>query len=68
MNHPDVEISVRGSNRYVVMTTEHYRYLRECELDVALAQSRADIEAGRAVNESVADHLARLDAHNQSPR
>ncbi len=40
-------ISVRGKNRFVVMDIEHYQYLRECELEAALAQSRADYEEGR---------------------
>ena len=36
--------------------------MRECELESALAQSRADLEAGRSVAESAADHMARLEA------
>ena len=59
-------ISEHGVGKYVVMTVEHHQYLRECELDSAVAQSRADIAAGRYVKESVADHLARLDAQIQS--
>ena len=54
-------ISVRGKNRFVVMDIEHYQYLRECELEAALAQSRADYEAGRFVMESPEEHLARLE-------
>jgi hypothetical protein len=40
----------------------HYHYLRECELDAALAQSQADVAAGRFVVESAQAHAARLDA------
>ena len=54
-------ISVRGKNRYVVMDVKHYQYLRECELEAALAQSRADIAAGKFVIETPEAHLARLD-------
>ena len=44
------------------MSQEHYHYLRECELEAALMQSKADVAAGRAVQESAQDHMARLDA------
>jgi PHD/YefM family antitoxin component YafN of YafNO toxin-antitoxin module len=55
-------ISVRGKERFVIMDLEHYHYLRECELEAALAQTRADIAAGRLVKESAEDHLSRLKA------
>lgn len=53
-------ISVDGKNRYVVMDVKHYQYLRECELEAALAQSCADIAAGKFVIETPEAHLARL--------
>ena len=53
-------VSVRGADRYVVMELAHYQHLRECELEAALAESRADIAAGRFVVESPEAHLARL--------
>ena len=52
-------ISVRGKDRFVVMNVDHYNYLRECELEAALAQSRADIAAGRFVRESAQAHVDR---------
>ena len=55
-------ISVRGKERFVVMDLEHYHYLRECELEAALAQTRADIAAGRLVKERAEEHLSRLKA------
>jgi len=55
-------VSVRGKDRFVVMDMAQYHYLRECELDAALAQTRADLAAGRRVQESPEAHLARLDA------
>lgn len=57
-------VSVRGKDRFVVMDVAHYHYLRECELDAALTESRADLTAGRAVQESAEAHLARLDGLN----
>ena len=59
---PEAMVSVRGKDKFVVMDIAHYHYLRECELDAALAQTRADLTAGRAVQESPGAHLARLDA------
>lgn len=53
-------VSVRGTERYVVMELAQYQRLRECELEAALAESRADIAAGRFVVESPARHVARL--------
>lgn len=61
---PEAIISVRGKDKFVVMEMAHYHYLRECELDAALAQTRADMAAGRMVQESPEAHLARLDAMN----
>lgn len=59
---PEAMISVRGKERYVVMEVAQYHYLRECELDAALAQSQADLAAGRFVVESPQAHMDRMDA------
>jgi len=59
-------ISVRGKDRFVVMEMAQYHYLRECELEAALAQSQDDLTAGRAVQESANAHLARLEALPQA--
>ena len=61
-NAPEAIVSVRGKDKFVVMDMAQYHYLHECELDAALAQTRADLAAGRAVQESPEAHLARLDA------
>lgn len=57
---PEAFITVRGKKRYVVMNIEHFQYLRECELEAALLEAKADLEAGRVVVESVAEHMKRL--------
>ncbi|MBK5941836.1 hypothetical protein [Halochromatium roseum] len=59
-------VAVRGRPTYVVMTLDHYQHLRECELDVALAETRADLAAGRVIRESAEAHLERLDAMERS--
>ena len=53
-------VTVRGKDRFVVMEIEQYHYLRECELEAALAETRADIAAGRAVKESPVAHVKRV--------
>ncbi len=58
---PDAVVSVRGKDRFVVMELSHYHYLRECELEAALAETRADLAAGRYVVETAAEHAKRLD-------
>jgi len=59
--YPEAIVSVRGKDRFVVMDMAHYHHLRECELEAALTQTRADVAAGRFVQESPEAHLARLD-------
>jgi PHD/YefM family antitoxin component YafN of YafNO toxin-antitoxin module len=58
--HSEAIVSVRGKERFVVMDIAQYHYLRECELEAALAETRADLAAGRFVQESPEDHLARI--------
>ena len=60
-DYDEAIVSVRGKDRYVVMDLAHYQHLRECELEAALAQARADVAAGRIVKESPEAHLVRLD-------
>lgn len=59
---PVAIIAVGGKERFAVMDVARYRYLCGCELDAALAQSQADVAAGRFVVESSATHMARLEA------
>jgi hypothetical protein len=59
---PEAIVSVRGKDKFVVMDMAQYHYFRECELDAALAQTRADMASGRIVQESPEAHLARLEA------
>ena len=58
--HSEAIVSVRGKDRFVVMDIAQYNYLRECELEAALAETRADMAAGRFVQESAEAHVARL--------
>jgi len=60
-NQPEALISVRGKNKFVVMDIARYHYLRECELEAALAETRADVAAGRVMKESAEAPVARLE-------
>jgi PHD/YefM family antitoxin component YafN of YafNO toxin-antitoxin module len=64
--HPEAALTVRGEPQYVVMSTAEYQRLRECELEAALAESQADLKAGRFVKETVDQHLKRLKALRKS--
>ena len=59
-NEDEVIISVRGKDRYVVMSLEKFARLREFELDMAVMEAKADYEAGNTVTESVEDHIKRV--------
>jgi prevent-host-death family protein len=56
----EVIITVRGKSKYVVLPIEKYNYLRECELDTALLESRKDIKEGKFIKESVEKHIKRI--------
>ncbi len=58
----EVMISVRGRNKYVVVPIEKYNYLRECELEAALLESKRDIRQKKFVKESVEKHIKRITA------
>ena len=53
-------ITVRGKERFVVMDVEHYNHLRECELEAAVHQARADVASGNVIVESVDEHIKRI--------
>ena len=59
-DHSEAIVSVRGKDRFVVMEIAQYNYLRECELEAALAETRADLATGRLVQESAEAHVSRL--------
>jgi hypothetical protein len=60
LTEPEASLSVRGQIKYVVMSQDHYHYLRECELEAALAESKSNLASGHFVKETVTEHLKRL--------
>lgn len=56
----EVIITVRGKNKFVVMPIEQYNYLRECELEAALLESKRDIKGGKYIKETVEKHVKRI--------
>lgn len=56
----EVIVTVRGKNKYVVVPIEKYNYLRECELEAALLETKRDIKEGKFVKESVEKHVKRI--------
>jgi prevent-host-death family protein len=56
----EIIITVRGKNKYVVLPIEKYNYLRECELETALLETKRDIKEGKFTKESVEKHIKRI--------
>jgi prevent-host-death family protein len=56
----EVIITVRGKSKFVVIPIEKYNYLRECELDAAILESKKDIKEGKYIKESVEKHIKRI--------
>ncbi len=56
----EIIITIRGKNKFVVLPIEKYNYLRECELEAALLESKRDIKEGKFIKESVEKHLKRI--------
>ena len=61
----EAPVTVSGQVKYVVMSNAQYQHLRECELAAVLAESKADLEAGRFVKETVAQHIQRIKEINK---
>jgi hypothetical protein len=59
-NGNEAIITVRGKNKYVVLSFERYSYLRECELESALEESKRDLKNGKFIEESVENHIRRI--------
>jgi PHD/YefM family antitoxin component YafN of YafNO toxin-antitoxin module len=55
-----VIITVRGKEKYVVLSIDEYNQLRELELDAAIQEARKDIAEGNFQTGSVSDHLKRI--------
>ena len=62
LDNTEAILTVRGQDRYVVMSFEHYSHLRTCELEAALSEAQKDLKEGRFVTEGPIDHLKRLEA------
>lgn len=61
LEHSDrVGITVRGKIKYVVMPVEEYDEIREKELDLALLETKKEIEDGDYIT-SLDDHFEELD-------
>ena len=57
----EVLISIRGQNKFVVVDIERYNYLRECELERALKETKEDIVNGNSCVLSANEHFKELD-------
>lgn len=53
-------ITVRGEKKFVIVDMKRYNYLRECELEAALAESKRDLENNNIKNETIKEHIKRV--------
>lgn len=59
-NENELFISVRGKEKFVALSIEKYNYFRECELEIALMQAKADFKNGNFKDYSIDEHLAKI--------
>jgi len=57
----EVLISIRGKNKFVVVDIERYNYLRECELETALKESKKERANGKSRILTSEEHFKELD-------
>ncbi|OJF75586.1 MAG: prevent-host-death protein [Treponema sp. CETP13] len=55
-----VVITVRGIEKYVILSIDEYNQLRELELDAAIQKSKKEVEAGNFFTGSIEEHLKRI--------
>ncbi len=53
-------ITVRGKQKYIVMTIDEYNKLREYELAGAIVEAKDDIKAGKFNKGTVEEHIKRI--------
>ncbi|ATI02413.1 MULTISPECIES: type II toxin-antitoxin system prevent-host-death family antitoxin [Cycloclasticus] len=56
-NQPEVTITVRGKDKFVVMKIEQYHYLREMELEAALYEAQKDHAENNFTTSTVNSHV-----------
>lgn len=63
-NEPDIIIQERGKDACVLVDIDHYRYLRECELEIALIKAKKEIAAGKYIT-GVENYIANVEQPEQ---
>lgn len=59
-NEPDIIIQERGRDACVLVDIEHYNYLRQCELEIALISAKREIAEGK-YSVGTKQHIEHLD-------
>ncbi len=59
-NEPDILIQERGRDACVLVNIEHYNYLRQCELEIALINAKKEITEGK-YSEGADQHIGYLE-------
>ena len=53
-------LTVRGKEKYVILSIEKYNKLRELELEAAVTEVREDLKTGRIKDDTIQDHISRI--------
>jgi len=53
-------ITVRGEQKFVIVDMQRYNYLRECELEAALAEAKIDLQNNNVQDENIKEHIKRV--------
>lgn len=54
-------ITVRGEDKYVILTKNDFDRLRECELTAAIIESEQDLKNGKYHSSSIEEHIKRIE-------
>lgn len=63
-NEPDIIIQERGKDACVLVDIDHYSYLRECELEVALLKAKNEIAKNKCTI-GAENHIRQLESMSE---
>ncbi len=55
-----VSVTIEGKDKYILLSQEYYKFLRECEIESAIYESQQNMKKGEFVIETIDKHLAKV--------
>jgi hypothetical protein len=53
-------VTVRGKEKYIILSIEEFNHLRDCELTNALIETEEDVKKGKYNKGTIEDHIKRI--------